>query len=173
MPELDVADVEGMGRADTLLICVPPPDGPAIAAALRERGFSVGEAPLHALAARLAAEAPRVLIVDVDPPGAVEALARAREGMAVELLCVGDPERAAELGVASIEGRAFARPVDVEALALAVLASAEPGPVPRSAGDVPARLYARRARRCPRSSASTATRPRRSTQARPTRSRSR
>ncbi len=126
MPELDVADAEGVGRADTILVCVPPPDGLVIAAALRERGFVVTEAPLHVLGARALAEAPRVILADVDGPGALDAIERARESSAAELVCVGDPVRAAELGAHREDGRAFTRPLDVEALVIAVLALAEP-----------------------------------------------
>jgi hypothetical protein len=125
MPELDVADAEG-GRSHTILVSVPQPDGSVVSSTLRERGFSVVEAPLHLLAARAIAETPRVMIVDVDVPGAVEAIERVREVHATELLCVGDPSRAAELGADRAEGRAFERPIDVEALVLAVLTLAEP-----------------------------------------------
>ena len=140
--ELDDSEV-GLGRVDTVLVCVPPPDGPAIAAALRERGFAVSEAPLPILAARVLGEAPRVVLVDVDLPGAVEAVERLREAAALaELICVGDPLRAAELGVSRDDGRAFPRPshrgpaeaLDVDAIVLAVVALAEPAVDPRLRG---------------------------------------
>jgi hypothetical protein len=137
MPELDVADAEGVGRGDTILVSLPPPDGASVAAALRERGFSVSEAPLPLLAARVLAEAPRVMIVDVDLPGAVDAVERAREASSVELLCVGDAMRAAELGAGRVDGRSFARPIDLEALVLSVLALAEPAAPLPSRGTVP------------------------------------
>jgi hypothetical protein len=128
--ELDVAEPEG--RADAILVAVPPPDGPAVIAGLRDRGFVVLEAPLHLLVARVLSEAPRVIIVDVDQPGAVEAIERVREASAtIDLLCVGDPGRAAELGATRGDGRAFERPVDVEAVVLTVLALAEPAREPR------------------------------------------
>ncbi|APR82330.1 Hypothetical protein A7982_07679 [Minicystis rosea] len=116
-----------MGRVDTILVSVAPPDGPAIAATLRDRGFAVVEVPLSLLGARAIGESPQVMIVDLDPPGALEAVERAREAAPrAELLCVGDPGRAAELGLSRADGRAFERPVDVEALMLAVVALAEP-----------------------------------------------
>jgi hypothetical protein len=137
--ELDDREA-GLGRGDTVLVCAPPPDGPAIAGALRDRGFVVSEAPLPILAARVLGEAPRVVIVDVDQPGAVEAVDRLREAAALaELICVGDPLRAAELGVSRDDGRAFPRPshrgpgeaLDVDAIAIAVVALAEPALDPR------------------------------------------
>lgn len=137
MPELDVAEAEGMGRADTILVSVPPPDGVLLAAFLREQGFAVNEAPLHALEARALVEAPRVMIVDVDPPGAVDAIERARETSATELICVGDAMRAAELGASRRNGRAFERPLDVEALVVSLLALAGPASVPEVEGTLP------------------------------------
>ncbi|MFT3766887.1 MAG: hypothetical protein QM820_15420 [Minicystis sp.] len=127
MSDLDVADPDGMGRVDTILVSVAPPDGAAIAAALRDRGFAVVEAPLQMLGARAVGESPQVMIVDLDPPGALDAVERARDAVPrAELLCVGDPVRAAELGMSRADGRAFERPVDIDALLLAVLALAEP-----------------------------------------------
>jgi len=126
VPELDVADGEGAGRTDTILVSVPPPDGLVLAAALRVRGFVVTEAPIDVLGARALAEGPRVIVADVDGPGALDAIERARDSAAAELVCVGDPVRAAEIGARRAEGRAFPRPLDIEALVLAVLALAEP-----------------------------------------------
>lgn len=127
MSELDVADPDGTGRVDTILVSVAPPDGAAIAAALRDRGFAVMEAPLAMATGGALGEPPQVMIVDVDLPGVVDAIERAREAAPrAELLGVGDPTRAADLGLSRADGRAFERPVDVEALLLAVVALAEP-----------------------------------------------
>jgi hypothetical protein len=139
MPELDVADPEGTGRSDTILVSVPPPDGAVIVTTLRDRGFAIDEAPIHLLAARAIAEAPRVLIVDVDASGAVEAIESIREACQAELLCIGDPSRAAELGASRSDGRAFERPIDLEALVLAVLSLAEP----RAQGTAPPPTFSR------------------------------
>src|SRR5262249_22479000 len=120
------------------VVAVLPPDGPAIVSALRERGFLASEAPLATLAARVLAEAPRLMIVDVDPPGAVEAIERVRESSAsVELLCVGDPGRAAELGANGSGGRAFEGPLEGGALSPSVPAPAEPARAPISRGTIP------------------------------------
>src|SRR4029079_5608752 len=86
VPELDIADAEGTLRGDTILVSVAPPDGVAVAAALREGGFVVTEAPLHLPAVGALAEIPRVMIVDVDVPGAMEAIERAREVAPAELV---------------------------------------------------------------------------------------
>ena len=138
MSELDVGDPDGMGRVDTILVCVAPPDGGAIAATLRDRGFSVVEAPMSMLGARAVGEVPQVMIVDVDMSGAIEIVERAREASPrTELLCVGDPDRAAEIGLTEADGRAFTRPVDVEALLLAVVALAEPAVDLRQLGSAP------------------------------------
>lgn len=123
---------------DTILVSVAPPDGPAIAAALRDRGFAVIEAPLQLLGARALGEPPQVMIVDLDPPGALEIVARARAGAPrAELLCVGDLGRAAQVGLSREDGRAFERPIDVEALLLAVVALAEPAIDLQKLGSVP------------------------------------
>lgn len=136
MSILDVAD--GMGRVDTILVCVAPPDGPAIAAALRDRGFAVVEAPTSMLGARAVGEVPQVMIVDLDPPGALDIVERAREASPrSELLCVGDAARAAEIGFGRADGRVFERPVDLEALALAVVALAEPAVDLQKLGSAP------------------------------------
>jgi hypothetical protein len=122
-------DAEGplQGRVDTILVAVSPPDGAAITAALRERGFAVVDAPLSVLRVRALGDPPRVMIVDLDPPGALEAVERAREASpSSELLCVGDPARAAELGMSRADGRCFERPIDLESMVLAVTALAEP-----------------------------------------------
>lgn len=127
-----------MGRVDTILVCVAPPDGGAIAATLRDRGFAVVEAPLSMLGARAVGEVPQVMIVDLDMPGAREIVERAREASPrTELLCVGDAARAAEIGYMRADGRAFERPVDLEALLLAVVALAEPAVDLRKLGAAP------------------------------------
>jgi hypothetical protein len=136
VPDRDIADPEETGRGDTILVSLPPPEGSAVASALRERGFIVIEAPLHLLAVRALAETPRVMIVDVDVPGAVEAIDRTREVTAADLVCVGDLARAAELGATEAEERAFERPLDVEALVTSLLGEADQV-APRSRATLP------------------------------------
>jgi hypothetical protein len=136
--DLDVVDPDGTGRVDTILVCVAPPDGAAITATLRDRGFSVVESPLSMLGARAVGETPQVIVVDVDMPGVVEVVDRAREASPrTEILCVGDLARAAEIGLSQSDGRAFDKPVDVESLLLAVVALAEPAVDLRQLGSAP------------------------------------
>src|SRR5262245_4467953 len=104
---------------DVVLITDASAEGEAIASALRARGFIVLDVPLGLLEARVIGESPRVLIVDVDQPGAFEAVERVRElkdGARAHLICVGDPTHAAELGASSTSGQAFERPVDIDAM---------------------------------------------------------
>ncbi len=128
--QVEIGDQEGSGRTDAILVSVPPPEGPMLVGALRARGYAVYEVALAQLGMSAIGDAPRVMIVDVDQPGAVEAIDRARELAATaELLCVGDPARAAELGVSTADGHVFTRPLDLEALVLTVVAHAAPGPL--------------------------------------------
>ncbi|WP_437675408.1 hypothetical protein [Sorangium sp. So ce131] len=133
----DVAQVRL--RAPAVLLADASPEGQAIGAALRGRGFDVIAAPLAELEARLASDAPRVVIVDIDQPGAIDALERLYQhpdGLAATVLLVGDPVRSAELDPA-LFGQVFARPVDIAELAAHVSAVAEPGWLRREQGDAP------------------------------------
>src|SRR5262249_60061746 len=73
------------------------------------------------LDARAAGDAPVALVVDVEQSGAIEAVERVRQ-MARDLVvfCVGDPIRAADLGATIADRRCFERPVDIDALLLAI-----------------------------------------------------
>ncbi|AUX48466.1 hypothetical protein SOCE26_100040 [Sorangium cellulosum] len=126
-------------RAPAVLLADASPEGEAIGAALRARGFDVIAAPLAELEARLASDAPRVVIVDVDQPGAIDMLERLYQhpdGFAATVLLVGDPVRSAELDP-QLFGQVFARPVDIAELAAHVSAVAEPGWLRREQGDAP------------------------------------
>ncbi|WP_437589306.1 DUF4388 domain-containing protein [Sorangium sp. So ce1000] len=116
-------------REGAVLLADASADGEAIGAALRGRGFEVIAAPIAELEARLASDAPRVVIVDIDEPGAIEALERLYlrpGGVAASVLLVGDPVRSAELDP-QLFGQVFERPVDTAELAAHVSAVAEPG----------------------------------------------
>lgn len=115
--------------SDVVVISDPSAQAHELMHALRARGYAVVEAPLALLEARVADEAPRVIVLDVDQPGAVETYERLREtGMAgrCELFCVGDSSRAAELGAHAAAGRAFSRPVDTPLLVAQIAALASP-----------------------------------------------
>ncbi|WP_437278186.1 hypothetical protein WME90_44350 [Sorangium sp. So ce375] len=121
--------VQARPREGAILLADASADGEAIGAALRARGFEVIAAPLAEIEARLAIDAPRVVIVDIDEPGAIEALERLYlrpGGVAASVLLVGDPVRSAELDPL-LFGQVFERPVDTAELAAHVSAVAEPG----------------------------------------------
>ncbi|WP_438033921.1 DUF4388 domain-containing protein [Sorangium sp. So ce204] len=128
-PRDDYEAVQARPREGAILLADASADGEAIGAALRGRGFEVIAAPIAELDARLASDAPRVVIVDIDEPGAIEALERLYlrpGGLAASVLLVGDPVRSAELDP-QLFGQVFERPVDTAELAAHVSAVAEPG----------------------------------------------
>lgn len=124
--DLDPDDPGAPRRGDVVLVTDASAEGESIGAALRARGFVVVDVPLGLLEARVAGELPEALVVDIDEPGAYEALDRVRErpaGAAAEVVCVGDPIRAAELGIAI----AFERPVDIAGLVAHLARVVQPG----------------------------------------------
>lgn len=136
-------------RGDVVLVTDASAEGEVLASALRGRGFEVHDVPLALLEARVVHERPDVLVIDIDESGAGEAVDRVRElaaGAAAEIVCVGDPIRAAELGLAM----AFERPVDVLALVAHVVRIAS-APIERgshrAAPTAPPSSPARRERR--------------------------
>ncbi len=117
---------------DVILLADTSPEGLAIAAALRVQGFAVATSTIDRLEACVVDESPRVLIVDIDEPGAREAIEHIRdmpEGIRAELVCLGSPLRAAEVGATMSSGRAFARPVDIHAIIAQIGALADPAPL--------------------------------------------
>jgi hypothetical protein len=108
---------------DAILIADPSLNGGAIAAGLRALRLIVVEVTPELLASRALAESPRAILLDVDLPGALDAAERARELLSSappEIFCLGDLLRAAELGATRASGRAFGRPIDVNAVIAAV-----------------------------------------------------
>lgn len=143
LPELD--EVE---RGDAILLADSSVEGEDIASMLRARGFVVFDVALSLLESRVVSEEPRVIILDVDQPGAIERAKRLRElpvGRRAELFCVGDPLRAAELLDVSLSDKVFERPVDVVRLVDRVVHVAHPsGPGFASRGTTPPPMYAPR-----------------------------
>jgi hypothetical protein len=133
---------------DVVVMSDPSAEGQEVANALRSRGYLVVETSLALLEARVLDEGPRVIVVDVDQPGALETIERLREvveGAAADLICVGDPARAAELGATVASGRAFERPLDVPLVVAQVAAAAAPAPPGhRRHGTTPPPSYAPR-----------------------------
>jgi hypothetical protein len=143
LPELDEPQ-----RGDAIVLADASVEGENIAAALRTKGFVVFDSPLSLLEARVVSEDPRVVIIDVDQPGAIEKATRMRAtpaGQRAELLCLGDALRAAELADLSLSDNVFERPVDVERLCERVghLASPAAGGF-ASRGTTPPPMYAPR-----------------------------
>ncbi|MFO0759343.1 MAG: hypothetical protein U0359_22815 [Byssovorax sp.] len=121
-------------------------EGEVVAEALRATGLTVAQIHPAELEARTLHDLPRALLVDVDQPGVletVEHLLELSEGPPLAIFCLGDPTRAAELGVTRASGRAFARPVDVEALVAAVSKVAQPEARPRVRSTLPPELHRR------------------------------
>jgi hypothetical protein len=141
-------DIDEQERGDVVLLADSSVEGEDIASNLRTRGFVVFDVALGLLEARIASEAPRVVILDVDQPGALERAKRVRDvphGADVEILCVGDPLRAAELSDVSLFDNVFERPVDVARLVERVTALAIPaGPGFAGRGTTPPPMYAPR-----------------------------
>ncbi|MFO0547663.1 MAG: hypothetical protein U0271_04695 [Polyangiaceae bacterium] len=140
-------DVDEPVRGDTVLLADASVESDAIAATLRRRGFVVFEVPLPLLEARVASEEPRVVILDVEQPGALERTRHLRElpsGRRTEILCIGDPLRAAELFECSLSEDVFERPVDTQRLADRVAALAHSGGTHGSRGTTPPPLFAQR-----------------------------
>ena len=128
MPDLDLEPDPEI--ADAILTTDASAEGESCASALRARGFHVVDVPLSLLEARAAiGEAPRVIVVDLDQPGALDAVERLRElpaGASAELVCIGAPARAGVLGFDEGSERIFERPVDRERFAALVAKLAAP-----------------------------------------------
>ncbi|MDI1435146.1 hypothetical protein [Polyangium sorediatum] len=125
-------------RRDVILIADASAEGQTIASALRAQGFAVAFAPIERLEARVLDESPRVLLVDIDQPGARDAIERLQElpgGEDAELVCLGSRLRAAEIGAHSAAGRSFARPLDIHAIVAQIAALADPAPLDDSIVD--------------------------------------
>jgi hypothetical protein len=155
MSDPDAADLDfaNGSEGDAVFITDASAEGEAIASALRARGFVVVDVPIGLLESRIVGETPRVLIVDVDQAGAFEAVERVREltgGATAELICIGDPGRAGELGAPRNSGRSFERPVDLDRIVDEVALVAEPGRRDHQArGTTPPPSYAPRRETAP------------------------
>jgi len=149
VPELELPDPDSANAAapdHAILIADASREGEVIAEALRAKGYAVGELDAERLEARALSESPRVILVDVDQPGVLEAVEHLLElsaGPPLEIFCLGDPMRAAEVGATRASGRAFARPIDVEAVVAAVARVVDPARGPRGRSSVPPDLHRR------------------------------
>lgn len=131
MSEVPVDEERAQARGDLILITDASAEGHSVAGLLRERGYLVLDVPLMLLDARVIGESPRVVLLDVDQVGAIERAERLFElpnGGSIELLLIGDPLRAAELGRSPTDASVFARPIDVDALLDRIGEVARPAP---------------------------------------------
>jgi hypothetical protein len=129
-------------RGDVILIADASAEGQTVAAALRARGFAVAFSAIERLEARVLDETPRVLLVDIDQPGARDAIERLRElpaGQSAEVVCLGSLARAGEVGATSASSNAFARPLDIHAILAHIATLAESAPFDDSVVDEGAR----------------------------------
>jgi hypothetical protein len=115
------ADDRG-GDVPIVFVSDPTAEAERISRALRAGGYIVVDVPLSMLVARVAVQRPRLVLVDADSHGALEAVSRLRElpqAEEVPVVFVAAPRDALALleeGVAQAGGALFVRPVDVPAL---------------------------------------------------------
>lgn len=122
--------------AVTVFVSDPSAEAERIAQALRASGYTVVDVPLSMLVARVAVQHPRVILLDADSEGALDAIARMRElpdAEGIDVLFVARPEGAIKSNEEALahEGSGlFVRPVDVPSLVKKV--EALTGAPPRS-----------------------------------------
>jgi hypothetical protein len=123
----------------TVFVSDPSAEAERVAQALRAAAYAVVDVPLSMLVARVAVQRPKVILVDADADGAMDAVARVRELSetdAIDVVFFGK-QGAALSGIddaVAHEGSGFfARPVDVPALLRKIdaLTGGANRPVPR------------------------------------------
>jgi len=113
---------EATADKPTVFISDPSVEAERITQALRLAEFHVVDVPLSMLVARVAVQRPRVVIIDADADGALDAVARMRElpdAEAIDVLFCGRPGAAlsnAEDALAHEGSGFFSRPVNVPGL---------------------------------------------------------
>ena len=106
----------------TVFVSDPSAEAERVAQALRGAGYAVVDVPLSMLVARVAVQRPKVILVDADADGAMDAVARVRELSetdAIDVVFLGKAGAALsgiDDAVAHEGSGFFARPVDVSAL---------------------------------------------------------
>lgn len=115
------ADDRG-GDLPIVFVSDPTAEAERVSRALRAGGYIVVDVPLSMLVARVAVQRPRLVLVDADSHGALEAVSRLRELPQTEevpVVFVAAPREALaplQESVAQAGGALFVRPVDVPAL---------------------------------------------------------
>lgn len=113
---------EGRTEKTTVFVSDPSVEAERIMQALRASEFHVVDVPLAMLVARVAVQRPRVVIVDADADGALDAIARMRElpdAESIDVVFIGRPGAAlsgAEDALAHEGSGFFPRPVSVPTL---------------------------------------------------------
>lgn len=127
----------------TVFVSDPSVEAERVAQALRTGGYLVVDVPLAMLVARVAVQRPRVILVDADADGALDAIVRMRElpeSESIDVLFIGRTGHVApqaEDELASEGSGFFTRPVDVASLVRKVDSLAEIVPKPRREGSAP------------------------------------
>jgi hypothetical protein len=110
------------GPAATVFVTDPTAEAERVAQSLRAAGYAVVDVPLSLLVARVAVQRPRVILIDADSDGALDAVARVRElpnAVAIEILFLARPGGAIASPEEAIVRRGsglFVRPVEVASL---------------------------------------------------------
>lgn len=102
-------------RGDVVLVSVASIEGEELGSLLRSRGFEVVALNHAQIEARLETERPRVVVLDIDVPGAVVVARKILNESEAAVLCVGDPVRAIELRPRDLDDL-FERPLDLARL---------------------------------------------------------
>ncbi len=128
------------GPPTTVFVSDPSADAERVAQALRTGGYIVVDVPLSMLVARVAVQRPRVILVDADSTGALDAVARMRElpdadGIDVLFFArAGGALSTSEQALSNEGSGLFARPIEVESVLKKIDAltggSKAPPPVP-------------------------------------------
>ncbi len=115
-------DGGGRGQVTTVFVSDPTAEAERVAQALRIGGYAVVDVPLSMLVARVAVQTPRVILIDADSDGALDAVGRMRElpdADDIHVLFLARPGGAVaspEEALAHEGSGLFVRPVDVPAL---------------------------------------------------------
>ena len=123
----------------TVFVSDPSAEAERVAQALRSAGYAVVDVPLSMLVARVAVQRPKLILVDADADGAMEAVARVRELSETDAIDVvflgkaGEAMSGIDDALANEGSGFFARPVDVAGLLRKVeaLTGGPNRPVPR------------------------------------------
>jgi hypothetical protein len=113
---------EARSEKTTVFVSDPSVEAERIMQALRAAEFHVVDVPLAMLVARVAVQRPRVVIIDADADGALDAIARMRElpdAESIDVVFIGRPGAAlagAEDALAHEGSGFFPRPVNVPTL---------------------------------------------------------